>query len=106
MMIIPSFFFPTKHVSRPFFHSITFSANFGILVRKCYAFDDLQDSSVRLVDSRGCSERKLLSPFEYDADTGSATATLYSMFRYVPVYVYQYGHKLCFERIAKKIARK
>ncbi len=66
-----------------FFVRFPFSANFGILVRKCYAFDDLQDSSVRLVDSRGCSERKLLSPFEYDADTGSASATLYSMFRYI-----------------------
>ena len=56
------------------------TANFGILVRRCFAFDDT-DTSLQLVDDRGCVTEKLISQFEYDHSSGTADATIYSMFR-------------------------
>ena len=53
---------------------------FGFLVRRCFAFDD-SDTSLQLVDDRGCATEKLMSPFTYDFDAGHADATIYSMFR-------------------------
>jgi len=54
--------------------------NYGILVKNCFAFDN-SDTSVLLVDGRGCSADKLLSEFHYDDSLGVADAQLYSMFR-------------------------
>ena len=54
--------------------------SFGILVKTCIAFDN-SDSSVLLIDDRGCRTSKLLSDFTYDEDAGTAEATLFSMFR-------------------------
>jgi len=54
--------------------------NFGILVKRCFAFDN-SETSLPLVDDRGCRTTKLLSEFQYDEAAGRADATLYSMFR-------------------------
>merc|ERR1712038_1862578 len=54
--------------------------NFGILIKRCIAFDN-SESSVALVDDRGCRTTKLISDFIYDDDAGTAEATLFSMFR-------------------------
>jgi len=54
--------------------------SFGILVKTCIAFDN-SDSSVVLIDDRGCRTSKLLSDFTYDDDAGTAEATVFSMFR-------------------------
>jgi len=54
--------------------------NYGILVKKCFAFDNAE-TSVLLVDDRGCKAQRLLSEFTYDDTAGTADATLYSMFR-------------------------
>lgn len=53
---------------------------FGILMKKCFAFDE-SDQIIQLVDDRGCRSQKLLSEFSYDDAEGTAEATLYSMFR-------------------------
>jgi len=53
---------------------------YGILAKKCFAFDN-SETSVLLVDDRGCRAQKLLSEFSYDDSAGTADATLYSMFR-------------------------
>lgn len=49
-------------------------------MRKCFAFDET-DTSLLLVDERGCSVDRLISDFTYDKAAGTAEATLYSMFR-------------------------
>ena len=49
-------------------------------MKKCFAFDET-DTALTLVDDRGCSRDRLISDFTYDRSTGSAEATLYSMFR-------------------------
>eukprot|EP00092_Neocalanus_flemingeri_P033888 GFUD01036850.1.p1 GENE.GFUD01036850.1~~GFUD01036850.1.p1 ORF type:complete len:417 (-),score=100.38 GFUD01036850.1:338-1588(-) len=54
--------------------------NYGILVKRCFAFDN-SDTSVELVDDRGCRTQKLISEFSYDDSAGTADATLHSMFR-------------------------
>merc|ERR1711994_385767 len=54
--------------------------NFGILIKKCIAFDN-SETSVALVDDRGCRTTKLISDFTYDDAAGTAEATLFSMFR-------------------------
>jgi len=54
--------------------------NYGILVKKCFAFDN-SETSLILVDNRGCRAQKLLSEFTYDDAAGTADATVYSMFR-------------------------
>eukprot|EP00095_Tigriopus_kingsejongensis_P003575 maker-scaffold140_size315649-snap-gene-1.17 protein:Tk03575 transcript:maker-scaffold140_size315649-snap-gene-1.17-mRNA-1 annotation:"conserved hypothetical protein" len=53
---------------------------FGIQMRRCFAFDD-EDTSLSLVDERGCVIEKLISEFTYDQEKGTADATIYSMFR-------------------------
>ena len=59
---------------------LIFSANFGILVRRCFAFDETE-TSVQLVDERGCKDDRVISEFEYDSEAGTAEGTIYSMFR-------------------------
>jgi len=54
--------------------------NFDILVRRCFAFDET-DTSLQLVDERGCKDDKVISEFSYDKEAGTAEATIYSMFR-------------------------
>jgi len=54
--------------------------NFGILIKKCIAFDT-SESSVSLVDDRGCRTTKLISDFTYDDEAGTAEAEVFSMFR-------------------------
>jgi len=54
--------------------------NFGILIKRCFAFDN-SDTSVSLVDSRGCRAERLISEFVYDDSLGSAEATIFSVFR-------------------------
>jgi len=53
---------------------------FGILIKRCFAFDN-SDTSVTLVDSRGCRAERLISEFVYDDDAGTAEATIFSVFR-------------------------
>ncbi|XP_059078322.1 uncharacterized protein LOC131876833 [Tigriopus californicus] len=53
---------------------------FGIQMRRCFAFDD-DDTSLSLVDERGCVIEKLISEFTYDQEKGTADATIFSMFR-------------------------
>lgn len=55
-------------------------ANFGILVKRCFAFDN-SDTSVGLVDGRGCRAERLISEFVYDDAAGTAQATIFSIFR-------------------------
>ena len=54
--------------------------NFGILVKRCFAFDN-SETSVSLVDNRGCRAERLISEFVYDDAAGTAEATIYSIFR-------------------------
>ena len=49
-------------------------------MRRCFAFDET-DTSLQLVDERGCKDDKLISDFSYDKEAGTAEATIYSMFR-------------------------
>ena len=60
--------------------ALLFAANFDILVRRCFAFDET-DTSLQLVDERGCKDDKVISEFSYDKEAGTAEATIYSMFR-------------------------
>jgi len=53
---------------------------FGILIKRCFAFDN-SDTSVTLVDSRGCRAERLISEFVYNDDAGTAEATIFSVFR-------------------------
>ena len=50
-------------------------------MRRCFAFDE-SETSLQLVDDRGCRAEKLISEFVYDDEKGTADATIYSMFRY------------------------
>ncbi len=51
-------------------------------VKRCFSFSDTNNSVV-LVDSRGCSDRAVISDFEYSSDgSGSADATIFSMFKF------------------------
>ena len=77
------FFFPSlekKRHSLIFFSVKSISEQFDIQIRKCFAFDET-DTSLLLVDDRGCSIERLISDFTYDKSAGTAEATLYSMFR-------------------------
>ena len=56
------------------------SAGYDIRVQRCFAFDET-DTWWWLVDERGCRDDKLISEFAYDKSSGSAEATIYSMFR-------------------------
>ena len=61
------------------FHSY-FTAEYDIQIKRCFAFDET-DTALTLVDDKGCSVDRLISEFTYDKSSGSAEATLYSMFR-------------------------
>ena len=63
-----------------FTENVSIAAAFGILVRRCFAFDE-SETSLQLVDDRGCRAEKLISEFVYDDEAGTADATIYSMFR-------------------------
>jgi len=56
------------------------SDKYGLRVRNCFAFSD-KNSSVRLLNDKGCPERSVLSQF-VSQSLGVSTATLYSMFRF------------------------
>jgi len=56
------------------------SEKYGLRVRNCFAFSD-KNSSVRLLNDKGCPERSVLSQFVSES-LGVSTATLYSMFRF------------------------
>lgn len=54
---------------------------YGIRVKSCFAFNK-RNSTVPLIDERGCPiNLDVISPFKYDEKTGTADATLRSMFR-------------------------
>merc|ERR1712200_197886 len=53
---------------------------FGILVKRGFAFDNA-DSSLQLVNDRGCRDQRLISEFRYDDASSTAEADIYSMFR-------------------------
>jgi hypothetical protein len=63
------------------FYDLDFLAEFDILVRRCFAFDETE-TSIQLVDDRGCAIERLISNFQYDKAAGTAHATIRSMFRY------------------------
>jgi len=62
------------HISRP-------DGNYGMRVKRCFSFSDL-NSTVELVDDRGCPEPTIMSPFTYKRASGTAEARLFSMFRF------------------------
>ena len=50
-------------------------------VRRCFSFSDL-NTTVELVDQRGCPDRSIMSQFQYDGLAGTAEARLFSMFKF------------------------
>eukprot|EP00092_Neocalanus_flemingeri_P053232 GFUD01062506.1.p1 GENE.GFUD01062506.1~~GFUD01062506.1.p1 ORF type:complete len:453 (-),score=82.59 GFUD01062506.1:645-2003(-) len=62
------------HISQP-------DGTFGMRVKRCFSFSD-QNSTVELVDERGCPEPSIMSEFSYDRPTGTAEAKLFSMFKF------------------------
>lgn len=62
------------HISQP-------DGTFGMKVKRCFSFSD-QNSTVELVDDRGCPEATIMSEFSYDRITGTAEARLFSMFKF------------------------
>jgi len=62
------------HISQP-------DGTFGMKVKRCFSFSD-QNSTVELVDERGCPEPSIMSEFSYDRPTGTAEAKLFSMFKF------------------------
>ena len=50
-------------------------------VRRCFSFSD-QNTTVELVDQRGCPDSSIMSQFQYDIRTGTAEAKLFSMFKF------------------------
>ncbi|KYQ56239.1 hypothetical protein ALC60_04853 [Trachymyrmex zeteki] len=61
-------------ISRP-------DGTYGIRVKNCFAFNKL-NSSVQLIDDKGCPVKVRMTKFIYDRSTGIADATLFSMFRF------------------------
>jgi hypothetical protein len=62
------------HISQP-------DGTFGMKVKRCFSFSD-QNSTVELVDDRGCPEPSIMSKFSYSRITGTAEAKLFSMFKF------------------------
>jgi len=62
------------HISQP-------DGTFGMKVKRCFSFSD-QNSTVELVDERGCPEPTIMSEFSYNRVTGTAEARLFSMFKF------------------------
>ena len=50
-------------------------------VRRCFSFSDV-NTTVELVDGRGCPDPAIMSQFSYDRLTGTAQAKLFSMFKF------------------------
>lgn len=59
---------------------LKYDPKYDIRVQRCFAFDET-DTWWWLVDERGCKDDKLISEFTYDKSSGTAEATIYSMFR-------------------------
>lgn len=58
------------------------NGTYGIRVKNCFAFDK-KNISIALIDDRGCSESTdIMSKFHPSSDGTSATAQLYSMFKF------------------------
>ncbi|XP_077290607.1 uncharacterized protein LOC143914302 [Arctopsyche grandis] len=55
--------------------------SYGIRVKSCFAFNK-HNSSVPLIDERGCSANPVISAFTYDVSSGRADAVISSMFRF------------------------
>merc|ERR1712212_297508 len=62
------------HISQP-------DGTFGMKVKRCFSFSD-QNSTVELVDERGCPEPSIMSELSYDRLSGTAEAKLFSMFKF------------------------
>lgn len=55
---------------------------YGIRVKSCFAFNK-KNTSVQMIDDKGCPVKaRVTTKFIYDRNTGTADATLFSMFRF------------------------
>ncbi|XP_012270810.1 uncharacterized protein LOC105694571 isoform X2 [Orussus abietinus] len=61
-------------ISRP-------DGTYGIRVKSCFAFNK-RNTSVSLIDDKGCPVKGVMTKFVYDRNTGYADSLLYSMFRF------------------------
>merc|ERR1711953_1267006 len=59
-------------------HISQYDGSVGMRVRRCFSFSDL-NTTVELVDQRGCPDRSIMSEFQYDGQAGTAEARLFSM---------------------------
>ena len=62
-------------------HISHYDGSFGMAVRRCFSFSDV-NTTVELVDGRGCPDPAIMSQFSYDSLTGTAQAKLFSMFKF------------------------
>jgi len=62
-------------------HISQYDGSVGMRVRRCFSFSDL-NTTVELVDQRGCPDRSIMSEFQYDSEAGTAEARLFSMFKF------------------------
>ena len=62
-------------------HISQYDGSVGMRVRRCFSFSDL-NTTVELVDNRGCPDRSIMSQFQYDSKAGTAEASLFSMFKF------------------------
>ena len=62
-------------------HISHYDGSFGMAVRRCFSFSDV-NTTVELVDGRGCPDPAIMSQFSYDRITGTAQAKLFSMFKF------------------------
>ena len=62
-------------------HISQYDGSVGMRVRRCFSFSDL-NTTVELVDQRGCPDRSIMSEFQYDGQAGTAEARLFSMFKF------------------------
>ena len=62
-------------------HISHYDGSFGMAVRRCFSFSDV-NTTVELVDGRGCPDPAIMSQFSYDRLTGTAQAKLFSMFKF------------------------
>ena len=52
-------------------HISHYDGSFGMAVRRCFSFSDV-NTTVELVDGRGCPDPVIMSQFSYDSLTGTA----------------------------------
>ena len=52
-------------------HISHYDGSFGMAVRRCFSFSDV-NTTVELVDGRGCPDPAIMSQFSYDSLTGTA----------------------------------